>query len=376
MNFILAICVDIQAFYKNKILDGNYARQFPWAGWASEFLPLAKKRDVDVATGDIALEMVHAGKWKAKDIFVISELDASQAKELIGLGARPFILSAFESPLIAYNFYDKLKDLSVKFPYRLLFPGAFGLAAGDGKNIRAYFPNFDPSEIKRPVAWDKRKFICMVAANKFWREKFVFPLYLSPLRYAKWLAFQREKVTSPTRRYAIKNELQSKRFEAIEYFGKRKELDLFGYGWKDKERLPDGFRERLDPILDKIKPNSCKDKNRTISGYKYAVCFENTAYPGYITEKIIDCFTAGVIPVYLGAPDVEKYIPPETFVDMRKFDSWEKLERKLKHINEQEAKRMIEAGREFLKSNEGLKYSFSGFAKDIDDLVQKEINNL
>lgn len=372
----IAICTDISAFQKNKILDGQYARRFPGAGWVSEFLPMAGKRNIDVATGDVALAKVEKGEWDAKDIMVIQELFAHHAKELIMLGARPFILSAFESPLIAYDFYDGLREISENFPHRLLFPGAFGLTSGNGQNHRAYFPNFDLNDIKKPVAWNRRKFIVMVAANKFWRENFSIPFYLSPLKYAKWLTFQMQMLTSATRKYAVKHELQSKRLEAIECFGQKGRLDLFGHGWQERARMPDNLRSRLDTVLYNLSPKPCRDKTSTVSGYKFAVCFENTVYPGYITEKIIDCFAAGVIPIYLGAPDIEKYIPQETFIDTRKFSSWQDLDEKLVNVSEFEGTKMINAGRKFLKSREGRKYSYSGFAEYIDCILSKELEKI
>ena len=42
----------------------------------------------------------------------------------------------------------------------------------------------------------------------------------------------------------------------------------------------------------------------------------------WITEKIFDCFYAGTIPVYLGAPDVARWLPPECFIDMRRFGGY------------------------------------------------------
>ena len=42
-------------------------------------------------------------------------------------------------------------------------------------------------------------------------------------------------------------------------------------------------------------------------------------FAGYISEKIFDCFFAGTVPLYLGAPDIEDYIPADTFIDLRQF---------------------------------------------------------
>ena len=34
---------------------------------------------------------------------------------------------------------------------------------------------------------------------------------------------------------------------------------------------------------------------------------ENTKLPSYFTEKIIDCFLSGTIPIYYGCVNIEKY---------------------------------------------------------------------
>lgn len=41
--------------------------------------------------------------------------------------------------------------------------------------------------------------------------------------------------------------------------------------------------------------------------YRFSVVVENSFSPGYFTEKIIDCFRTGVIPVYKGDPDILNY---------------------------------------------------------------------
>ena len=42
---------------------------------------------------------------------------------------------------------------------------------------------------------------------------------------------------------------------------------------------------------------------------------------GYVTEKIFNCFAAGCVPIYWGAPNVTDYIPKNCFIDRRDFGS-------------------------------------------------------
>ena len=96
------------------------------------------------------------------------------------------------------------------------------------------------------------------------------------------------------------------------------------------------MEEDFYELIQKIKPSFCDNKIETISNYKFTVCFENTQYEGYVTEKMIDCFIAGTIPVYLGAPDVEEFVPKDCFIQYDEFNSLEELEKYLKESNERQ----------------------------------------
>ncbi len=39
----------------------------------------------------------------------------------------------------------------------------------------------------------------------------------------------------------------------------------------------------------------------------FNICIENASYPGYFSEKVLDCFCAGTIPIYYGDPEIGKY---------------------------------------------------------------------
>lgn len=54
-------------------------------------------------------------------------------------------------------------------------------------------------------------------------------------------------------------------------------------------------------------------KHDTLSKYKFSVCFENGKnLSGFITEKIFDCFSAGTIPIYWGADNIESIFQSPT----------------------------------------------------------------
>ena len=38
------------------------------------------------------------------------------------------------------------------------------------------------------------------------------------------------------------------------------------------------------------------------------ICFENTSKPNYFTEKLVNAYYSGSIPIYWGDPNISKYI--------------------------------------------------------------------
>lgn len=51
-------------------------------------------------------------------------------------------------------------------------------------------------------------------------------------------------------------------------------------------------------------PEGVSDKYEFQKKHKFSICFENSAHPGYVTEKLVQGFAAGTVPIYWGAPDV------------------------------------------------------------------------
>ena len=57
-----------------------------------------------------------------------------------------------------------------------------------------------------------------------------------------------------------------------------------------------------------------KDKIEFFKDYKFSIAMENTNGDGYVSEKIIDSFISGTIPIYYGSYMIEEYINPKSFI--------------------------------------------------------------
>jgi len=68
--------------------------------------------------------------------------------------------------------------------------------------------------------------------------------------------------------------------------------------------------------------NYLEDKINTSSPYWFSVCFENDLYPGYVTEKALEAWIAGTIPLYWGL-DSGQILNPKAIVNLYDFKSLE-----------------------------------------------------
>ena len=63
------------------------------------------------------------------------------------------------------------------------------------------------------------------------------------------------------------------------------------------------------------------DKQAFQRGFRFALAIENSADPGYCTEKIVDAWAAGAVPVYGGDPLVKQEFNPAAFVCADDYES-------------------------------------------------------
>ena len=67
--------------------------------------------------------------------------------------------------------------------------------------------------------------------------------------------------------------------------------------------------------------NEINLKEEGLCDYMFSVVVENGFYESYFTEKILDCFASGTIPVYMGSPDIGNYFNSEGIIPLtEEFD--------------------------------------------------------
>lgn len=216
----------------------------------------------------------------------------------------------------------------------------------NNKYIKICVPQNLPREIHFPeIQW--RKFLTLISSHKLHNHS--FELYSERVRAIRW-------------------------FEAHT----KKEFDLYGWWW-DKIAFSSWFmrllailpgflyiRKWLQKLFFHPFPSwkgKIESKYAILSEYKFAICYENAKnIPGYITEKIFDCFFAGCIPVYLGPPNIEAFIPKDTYIDKNQFSSYDELYSYLENLSEKEMQSLQENIKNFLQSERVKKFSSEEFA--------------
>ena len=241
----------------------------------------------------------------------------------------------FDHPTFLDPYYRKLRHMPGKKLHLFLLENA---ANRPDEYWRCNWRSFDKVFTWNPQLVDNKKF---------------FQLWYSMRVPAPFKIVRAEKtkfcVTIASQKYnPHPSQLYSERVRAVRWFERQhpEDLDLYGQGW-DRRFLTGGLA-RLNLLLLKIYPrffpNSLRplrfpswrgtvaSKNAVMRQYRFALCYENARFPGYITEKIFDGFFAGCVPIYLGAPDVTDFIPARAFIDRRNFKDYDELYNYLKNM--------------------------------------------
>ena len=270
-----------------------------------------------------------------------------------------------ESQFIIYNEMPRIKDIfSDKNNYLLIFE----------------------SEVVRPDNWsvENHKYFKKIFT---WNDEFVDNKKYFKINFAHKIPVdldfdlnKKTKLCAMIAGHKFKShplELYTERVKAIRWFEQNhpEDFDLYGIGW-DKHYFKGVLSmlniNRFEVLTKLLKPKypsykgAVKSKNEVLQKYKFAICYENARdIPGYITEKIFDCFFAGCVPVYRGAPNATDYIPADAFIDRRKFQTYDELYKYLKNMPDEKYLDYLDAIKNFIKSNKIYPFSAECFAETI-----------
>lgn len=162
----------------------------------------------------------------------------------------------------------------------------------------------------------------------------------------------------------VEGELYSERKKIIKWFDENHPEDFmfYGTGWNESEYKTCG--------------GICGEKIEVYKKFKFALCLENMSTIDYIDGKIMDCLTAGIVPIYKGAPNITEYIPGNCFIDYNKFNNIETMYLYLKNMSDDEYSTYINNIRNFILSGEDIKiFSAKEWVKCFEYLSETNKNN-
>lgn len=178
--------------------------------------------------------------------------------------------------------------------------------------------------------------------------------------------------------------LYDERVKTIYWFEKHrpKDFEFYGGGWNRMQIMGGRWISQLNRIpglgraLARNHPSyrgPVDDKAAAYAKYRFSICYENGfGIPGYITEKILDCFVAGIVPVYWGAPDIEKHIPADCWIRREDFRSHEELYSFLSSMTEAKYASYLDAIDRFLSSPAARAFSPKTFAETIQRQILQD----
>lgn len=259
-------------------------------------------------------------------------------------------LLLFETRFIKPNNGD-LKKLSF---YQKVFTWDDNIVDGD-KFIKINFPN--SLQIGKVDDFSSRdRFCCLISSNRSLTCSDARDLYVERVSTIRWFE---------------KNAPQN--------------FDLYGIDWNfpaAKSGVTGRIQRRVWRALSRVltfKPfpsyrGRIASKNDILSNTKFSICYENVRdLPGYITEKLFDCFFAGCVPIYWGASNIEKYVPHDCFIDRRQFSNMSDLYIFLQNMSEIEYVAYQQRISDYLKSEAASPFSSHFFAETVVKTIVEDL---
>lgn len=288
-------------------------------------------------------------------------------RKLLARAQGRIVAWCLESPLVAHRAFHRIDAIARDSEAVLTFPGARELLRDD-RRVRFYPVMYPISDLNvdHGIPWAERRFMTMINSNKSVTRGFPFVDSSNPIGSAR-----RGAAAILARSYAFRGswtvpDLYAERVQALVHFSRGDDFDLFGRGWE--ESVPGLSTEQHERVIASY-GGVAGPKREVLRRYRFCLCFENTAFPGYITEKIFDCFAAGTIPVYLGAPDILDHVPISGLVDVSQFRDLGELEGFLRAMSPVEAETRLQSVQALITSDGFAHFRATTFVERMHDAV-------
>ncbi len=350
-------------FLGNKLFTGGKDLNDRWLEPYVRVRELAATRGIEIDTWDM-----HA--LESADVVMYQDLPTHRHELLDAKRKAPharFVLMLVESPLgrphCFHNENHSDFDIILTYNWRLC-------------DEKRYFRYYLPIGTAPPAAdppYSQRKPLVMINSNRLLGPMGLLAFRqpgLSGLPGIAWL-FRDWKVGASGMLHQTRGELYSRRRKLARLADREFPglLEVFGPGWSGE---PVGWISKFirpKPFACACGPSGRKDD--LLPQYRFGIAFENVVGDvGYISEKIFDTLSAGVVPIYFGDERIAEHVDPACFVDARKFASDGDLLNWVRDCPESEWRRLREAGQKYITSDTARKFQSEAFAQRMLDVLE------
>lgn len=90
-----------------------------------------------------------------------------------------------------------------------------------------------------------------------------------------------------------------------------------------RHEIVERFRDRVDAFGHGYKP--VQFKTEALAPYRYSIVMENVILDTLFTEKLIDCFLTGTVPIYYGTRQISRYFNMKGVFEFRTLDELDNI---------------------------------------------------
>lgn len=165
-----------------------------------------------------------------------------------------------------------------------------------------------------------------------------------------------------------------------------KNFALYGQGWNIPAVRPGHLgriEKRINEWLGKAAPGrrpfpsyrgKLHTKREVLDRARFCIAYENSrGSPGYLTEKIFDCFTSGCVPVYIGSPGWQQVIPADCCIDGDAFAQPRDLVSFLDGVTQTQFEGYQRAMRAFLAQASTQRFSHGHWCRGLVDEILSDL---
>ena len=336
----------------NIVFDKDVVKE-KWYQYGSAYLyEECLKKGIQLVTPDVYFALPEP-RPKAICLRERDDADMSVSFALRNAGVKLALIRSSENPLYACRFYWNLTWLTSHFDHSIVMRGVKDWVSPESK-FHAWFNPHAYYKHVREVQSDfhKKKFLVLIQRNA--RMHWMRRLYVYAMNFVK-----------PMPNF-VNREGYVSRLNAIQYFSKYPNFDLYGRGWDNPVR----YTRKYDRAIQKSWRGALDDKFATLQKYKFSLCLENSYLGGYL-QYMNDSLYAGSVPIYWGAPDITEMYPENCFIDFRKFGcDFARLDEYLHSMDESMYNEYIENINAFISSPAAYELSQEKYVSDTIKLIE------